>query len=261
MLLIVGCVVALRGPRPILAVVGRHRALVALGTVLVAGAVLAVLWWNRGGVTVPKGALNDDVDSSWGQVVRWPTWILGSIGAFPYRDQPAPLVVHLLVLLVLVTMLVAAVRHGSGHGRGALLLAVGLCLLVPSVLVAITLEERGGIWQGRYSLPFVAGVMILAGLVLDRVRWRTDPRDVRPQALAVVMLGVAHVVSVVHVQRAELLREVSVDDTGWAHPPTPVTGLLMVLAWVALGVVALSQRQAAETPDGDPSENVSAGTT
>jgi hypothetical protein len=35
----------------------------------------------------------------------------------------------------------------------------------------------------------------------------------------------------------------------------------MVLAWVVLGVVALSQRQAAETPDGDPSENVSAGTT
>ena len=31
-------------------------------------------------------------------------------------------------------------------------------------------------WQGRYSLPFTAGIIMLAGLVLDRVRWRSNPR-------------------------------------------------------------------------------------
>ena len=73
-------------------------------------------------------------------------------------------------------------------------------------------------WQGRYSLPFTAGVIMLAGLVLDRVRWRSNPRDVRPQALALVMLAVAHVISVVHVQLAELDRAVSAGRCRLAPP-------------------------------------------
>ena len=56
------------------------------------------------------------------------------------------------------------------------------------------------------------------------------------------MLAVAQVVSVVHVQLAELGRAVSAEDAGWVHPPSAVTGLLMALAWVVLGAVALSMR-------------------
>jgi hypothetical protein len=117
-----------------------------------------------------------------------------------------------------------------------------LSLAVPSVLVGISLQERGGMWQGRYSLPFTAGVIMLAGLVLDRVRWRSNPRDIRPQAVALLMLAVAQAISVVHVQLAELDRAVSADDAGWLHPPAAGTALLMTLAWVVFGVVALSLR-------------------
>ena len=240
--LILTCVVALRGPRAVLAVAARHRVQVVVAGALAVATSVGVLAWSRGNVAVPDGALNGDVDSSWGQAVRWPTWVLSSIGAFPYRDQPAPLVVHLLVLVVLLALLVAVVRRGAGHGRGAVVLAAALCLVVPTVLVALTLEERGGIWQGRYLLPFMAGVMVLAGLVLDRARWRTDPRDVRPQALAVTLLAVAHVVSVVHVQLAELDREAAGPQAGWTHPPTFGTGLLMAVAWVVLAATALSVR-------------------
>ncbi len=215
---------------------------------LAAGTCLAVLLWNRGNVAFPPGEYNGEIDvqraarSSAGS-----TGSCGSIGAFPFRDQPAPLEVYVLVLLVLVTLLVAAVRRGAGVGRRAVVLATALFFLVPSVLVAITLQDRGGMWQGRYSLPFTAGVMMLAGLVLDRVRWRSNPRDIRPQALALVMLALAHAVSVVHVQLAELNRAVSADDAGWLHPPTAGTAILMALAWVVFGAVALSMRSPAAT--------------
>jgi hypothetical protein len=240
--LILACVVAVRGPRPLLAVARRHRGQLALAAALAVVISVSVLLWNRGNVPVPPGAKNGEIDTSWVQVVRWPNWILGSIGAFPYRDQPAPAVVYLLVLLVLLTLLVAAVRRGASAGRRGVVVAAVLSLLVPSVLVAVTLQDRGGIWQGRYSLPFTAGVMLLAGLVLDRVRWRSDRRDVRPQAVAVVMLAVAQAVSVVNVQLAELDRAVSADDGGWLHPPAAGTALLMAVAWVVLGAVTLSLR-------------------
>ena len=239
--LILACVTALRGPRSMLDVARRHRGQIALAGTLAVAVSVAVLLWNRGNVPITPGAKNHDIDASWGQVVRWPNWILGSIGAFPYRDQPAPLTVHLLVLLVMLAMLVVAVRRAH-HGRVAVVLATTLCFVVPSVLVAISLQGRGGMWQGRYDLPFTAGVMLLTGLVLDRVRWRSGGRDVRLPALAVLMLAVAQVVSVVHVQLAELGRDVSADDAGWIHPPAAATALLMALAWVVLGAVALSLR-------------------
>jgi hypothetical protein len=257
-LLVLGCLVALRGPRTVLAVAGRHRARVAVATALAAATFATVLVWGRGAVPVPPGALNDDVDSSWGQALRWPNWILSSIGAFPFRDQPAPLLVHVLVLLVLMTMLVAAVRHGAGDGRRAVLLAVLLSLAVPSVLVALTLEARGGVWQGRYLLPFLVGVPVLAGLVLDRTRWRADPSDPRPQVLAVTMLGIGHTVSVVHVLRAELRREVSATDPGWVHPPVLVAALLVALGWVVLATAV--RHVAAQPPRQERAQHASAET-
>jgi len=68
----------------------------------------------------------------------------------------------------------------------------------------------------------------------------------------VAMVAVAHVISVVHVQLAELDRPVSSGDSAWFHPPTFVTGLLMTLAWVVLGAVALSLRPPERLPDAVP---------
>lgn len=232
-------VVALRGFRPLLAVVGRHRLHVVLAVLLAVVTVAGVFLWNRDNIAFADGELNDDIDSSWTQAIRWPTWILTSIAAFPFRDQPAPLMVYVLVLLVMVTMIVVAIRRGEGTERRAAYVAPLLTLLVPSVLVALTLEERGGVWQGRYLLPFMVGVMVLLGLVIDRHDWR------RPPLLALVMLALAHVVSVVHVQLAELDRPVSADDPGWANPPTVVTGLVMALGWVAF---AAAVRAVPEVP-------------
>ncbi|GAB3266101.1 hypothetical protein GCM10027448_43080 [Nocardioides dilutus] len=260
-LLILLSVVALRGVRPLLAVAGRHPLVVGLTVALAVATRVAVFAWNRGNVVIPPGALNREIDPSWGQALRWPNWILGSIGAFPYRDQPAPLVVHVLVLLVLVTLLVAAVRHGDSSARRAVVLSALLCLAVPSVLVALTLESRGGIWQGRYLLPFMAGVMVLAGLALDHARWRIGRRDRGLHLLAVAMLAVAHVVSVVHVQLAELDRDVSAQDPGWAHPPIAVTAALALAGWSVLGAVALRFRAGRAAEPAEPAATAQSNAT
>jgi hypothetical protein len=244
--LILACVAALRGPGTVLAIALRHRLQVGLICVLAVATTGAVLLWNRGNVHIPPGEYNGGVESDIGQVFRWLNWILGSIGAFPFRDQPAPIEVYVLVLLVLLTLLVAAVRRGAGVGRAAVVLATALFFLVPSALVAITLEERGGMWQGRYSLPFTAGIVMLAGLVLDRLRWRSNPRDLRLHALALVLLAAAHVVSGAHVQRTVLARGVSAADEGWLHLPSAGTAVLVVLAWAVLARIALAQRPAVE---------------
>ncbi len=245
--LILACVVALRGPRNVLAVANRHRLQVAVVCVLAVATSAAVLLWTRGKVSVSPGEQRT-VESGVGQVFAWLNWILGSIGAFPFRDQPAPIWVYVCALLVLVTLLVEAVRRGAGSGRRAVVLAIVLFFVVPSVIVALTLKTHGGVWQGRYSLPFTAGVVMLAGLVLDRVRWRSEPRDARRVLVALTLLAVAQVVSVVHVQIAELDRPVSAGDGAWLHPPTMVTGLLMALACVGTGWIALLL---ARGPQGD----------
>jgi hypothetical protein len=251
--LVVGCVVTLRGPAAAWAAVGRHRVLAATTVALAGVTTAAVFAWNRGNVTFPHGLHNGEVDDSVAQVFRYPNWVLASVGAFPYRDQPAPLPVHVLVLLVIATLLVAAVRRGDRAGRRAVVLTSAAFFVVPSVLVAVSLEDRGGMWQGRYSLAFTAGTMLLAGLVLDRVRWRQVPGDVRPQVLAAAMLAAAHVVSVVHVHRDELGRAVSASDPGWHDPPVVVTGALMAAAWLVL-VLAVVRTTRRAVPADRPAE-------
>ncbi|WP_028650558.1 DUF2142 domain-containing protein [Nocardioides halotolerans] len=245
--LILACVAALRGPGTVLAIALRHRLQVALICVLAVATTGSVLLWNQGKVSVPPGEYSGEIESNIGQVFRWLNWILGSVGAFPFRDQPAPLEVYVLALLVLITMWVAAVRRGAGGGRGSVLLGTVLFFLAPSVIVALTLETHGGMWQGRYALPFTAGLLIMVGLVLDRRGWHPAAHDARPLVLAMAMLAGAAVVSVVHVQRAELDRAVSSDDAAWLHPPTAVTGLVILLAWVVSTWLALALARAGST--------------
>ena len=240
--LILACVMALRGPGNVLAAAARHRGQVVLGSVLAVGTCVAVLLWNRGNIPIAPGAKNGDIDTSWMQVARWPNWILGNIGAFPYRDQPAPLEAYVLVAArdADTARRIDTPRRGRGpaggrpRGRARLGGAVGAGRDHPAgarrdvagpVQPSLHCRHRhaGGAGPGPRALAF-------------------EPPGPSPPALALVMLAVAQVISVVHVQLAELHRSVSADDAGWLHPPAAATGVLTALAWVVLGAVALSMR-------------------
>jgi len=162
-------------------------------------------------------------------------WSLQLVAAFPYRNQPAPLPVYVLVLLVLVFMLVTAIRSAHAARRLALLLVVTLSVGVPLALTLATMQSIDVIWQGRYMLPFLVGLPLMCGLVLDRSGWAPVERR-RLVPLGIAMLGIAQAISVAFVVRDELNNNpASVDDVNWVNLGTWGVAALMLGAWLVLG--------------------------
>ncbi|WP_205474718.1 DUF2142 domain-containing protein [Nocardioides sp. SYSU D00038] len=228
------------GPRRWWALVRRRATAVTAVAGVVVAAMAAGVWWalDSSSYSAPSDAASTAADSDPSDAVAVHRWVLQLVGAFPYRDQPAPVLVYPLVLLVVLLLVVAAGRRARGWQRVSVVGSAVAVLLVPVVVASATIGSRGSIWQGRYLFPFVLGVLPLCGLLLDRAGWEA-PNRVRLLVTALVALAVAHTVSVVHVLRAEVARDVSADDPAWLQPPAVVVAGLMVLAWLAWGRVVL----------------------
>jgi hypothetical protein len=79
--------------------------------------------------------------------------------------------------------------------------ALGMLLVVPSLLQAVLVTSVGFIWQGRYSLPLFLVTVIAAGMAL---RFRTFPRGRSAEALARIFLVgavIAHVYAFLYILR------------------------------------------------------------
>jgi hypothetical protein len=113
-------------------------------------------------------------------------WLFQSIGAFPDKFDQAPGPVYGAGILLLGGLLVAAMVRGRPGGR-LQLLAVGLVALgVPLAISIATYGRLGPVWQGRYAWPYAGGVLVLAGVLLDR-----RPPRLRPALVAILLvLGV-----------------------------------------------------------------------
>lgn len=103
----------------------------------------------------------------------WPLWIFQSIAAFPSRANPAPPLAYVCELLLLVSLLVVAARHASRRtlvAAGAIAVAA---MLIPSAATYRTFDTYSVAWQGRYTLPFSIGTVILLAASLRSVdaRW------------------------------------------------------------------------------------------
>lgn len=143
-------------------------------------------------------------------------WVMQSIGAFPYRNQMAPLVVYVLAGTALTAVVIIAVRRSAGRVRAALVLAVLLSMTLPIALTLATMEGRGNIWQGRYGWPLAVGIVLLACWILDRAE-TPAPRAVL--TAVVVALAAAHVVGMLNVLADERSRDVGDLVAGWTGPP------------------------------------------
>jgi hypothetical protein len=228
-LLIVGSVCLTLGYRSVRDLVGRQRRVVTGVAVAVA---LGVLWCAAWVVLNARATgVEPDVDTKkWILAFNLPAYILQMIGAFPYRDIPAPLGVYPLALFVIVLMVGAAWRKGpSARQRAAVWWIAVITLLVPVVLSLVLMPSKGAVWQGRYELPFVIGVLPLCGLLLDEAGF-APVEGRRLVTLSGIALVITHVLCPVHVERLELDRSVSVADPAWWHPPAVVLGLLMLVA-------------------------------
>jgi hypothetical protein len=234
--LIVGAVTASIGWRRSWEIVQRHRHVV----VAVAGStVIGVCWW-AGWQVIASHATEVHYAP---EVKRWilafnlPVYLMQMVGAFPYRDVPAPMAVYPLVFFVILLMVGAAWRRGtSPQARRAVLWITVATVLVPVILSLVFMPSVGAIWQGRYELPFVIGILPLCGLLLDEVNFAPNERP-RLIALSGLFLVISHAACVVHVERHELGRPPSVSDPAWWHPPGYLLGVLMLIACLVASFV------------------------
>lgn len=122
-------------------------------------------------------------------------WFAQSIGAFPIRDQPAPLPVYALWTIPLALVIVMGARRADRRLRVAMLaLAVGW-VTIPVAASWLTYDTLGFAWQGRYALVLAVGLPLLAGLALDRAgvaapRWLCVPAVVACAAACALSVGV-----------------------------------------------------------------------
>lgn len=88
------------------------------------------------------------------------------IGVFGWLDTQAGAHVYTLWLAILGFLVIAALAVGRTRERLLLLGLLALSLVFPLVAQYPTARELGIIWQGRYLLPVMVGLPLLAGWVL-----------------------------------------------------------------------------------------------
>jgi hypothetical protein len=241
-LAILASVILLIGVRATKDLVARHRRTIVAGVVLVG---LAACWYARWYEISAQvtGTHSDKQPEVWGLAFDLPAFLMQLVGAFPFRSQPAPLATYPLVFLVVGLLFFAAWRRAvTARSRRAVLVIGIVSLVLPTLFALAFMSSLGAVWQGRYEIPYMIGILPLCGLLLDDAGF-APVEGPRLALLSVVMLGIAQVVDVYHVQVSELRRAVSAADSSWFHPPSLVTGLLMLLAW-ATACLLLRMRMA-----------------
>lgn len=158
-----------------------------------------------------------------------------AVGNFGWLDTPAPSYVTFLydaLLGVLVVSVLLFVRRS--RAVAGVWLALAVALLVPPLVQAASVTESGYIWQGRYTMPALV-VLVLMAAWAGADRFETvRPREARRVTVFVVLaVSLAHFVCLA----TNLKRYASGLWTSWAtmvlepvwHPP-----LLGAPAWLSV---------------------------
>lgn len=233
----------------------------SLNLPLAGAAALMVVWvlWSDGlggmfGARVPEGTnlgvhlvgLVDD-------------YVWQAVGIFGWMDN-GPLAAVVLPWLAVAGALVV-VGGLFARRRWSVVVLLGLCaagVLLPAVLQAPSARADGVAWQGRYGLPLLVGVPILAVVVARR--W--FPLHLEPTRRLV--LGSSLVVAgALAVAQLDTLQRYVVGDSGpvlfvgsdgWSSPiGTPLTVAGAVLASVALVATTLAVSERAPRGTTSPS--------
>jgi hypothetical protein len=189
-LLLILLVVAGLAPLPRLAALLRRRDVrVAAGVVLLA--VLSTVVWVRvaGSLDLIHSRIGryDTAAAKFRVVVhRQPGLIRWMIAGVGWADVPIP-ALTMYAWKVLVGLFVGlALLAGGWRGRVAVAATLVGSFAVPMVVEASKLNEFGPWWQGRYTLPFAVGIVLVSGAVATRWESAAPLRWV-PALVAVVV--------------------------------------------------------------------------
>ena len=213
----------------------RHRdvwigaAVVGCVAVLLAGWVVTQHTFQTSQSGVPPPTISDG--EMWrGEITRMLSLFVQAIGRFGWLDTAAPEIVTigffvLLGTIVLVSLSLARRRIGS-----AILALIGVVLVLPILIEVPNFRVSSFAWQGRYNLPLIVGIPLLAAFGLIE-------RDVpRPSLRSLgVIVGGLLLAAAQFFAFAQTLRRYSVGQDGavffWAHArwnPTVPSVLLLI---------------------------------
>lgn len=214
--------------------------------VATAGLAAALAWTLSAGTLESGGSSGTGVSVRDGlrtAVEKTPDYITGMLGHFGWLDTALPQWVYLWLALavgvtIVLAVLVAARRRDALAVAGVGALGLGL----PVLLQAWQADSVGIIWQGRYSLPLMVGLPVVAGFVLRRGAPLVPQLRPRPVFLTTAaMLLVAQVVAFgINLHRyvrgtaGSWFEETPVD---WSPPAAPV--LLTLVAGLACATLVL----------------------
>jgi hypothetical protein len=226
------------GRRTYWAVLARHArmAVVCVGTITVA-AVLNVLW-VAGAASVPSTSESAKGDRVEAILTFSPLWVFQSIAAAPLRNDPAPIFVYVVYLVIGVVIAGAALVALRRRGRATLLLLTALTFLVPAAITFATYDGVAPGWQGRYALPYTVGFMLLCAPGLALLA-RTGARRALAAALVAALLLV-QVACVVFAFEQQLDKPDMVAAPLWPAAPAWVIAPLLVVGMALLLVATLS---------------------
>lgn len=170
----------------------------------------------------------ETIEAYWKTMV---TWVFQSIGAFPYRNAPAPPITYICYLFLVVALVGFAIRTANRRERWVLATTMLLSLLIPLAITALTFEAQGIAWQGRYTIPFSMGFIFVAGLVLDR-------RDVEMPRIVVLagalLFTVAQAFSPAWLAAGERHDSPGVGNGDWLLVAPPILGAAAAVACAAM---------------------------
>lgn len=116
------------------------------------------------------------------------------IGVFGWVDTPAPEHVYVIWFALLGFLVLGAFVVGALRVRMVLLLLLLASATIPVVLQYSVAPELGLIWQGRYLLPLMVGLPLVAGAALSASKkWNYTFAGTFPFAVVLALVGVAQV--------------------------------------------------------------------
>lgn len=180
----------------------------------------------------------------------WPRYVQESIGILGWLDTFLPWPAYTLVHLVLGALVVTALAAAPKRVALAIVAVAGMSV---AAVVAIG-SQRFPYYQGRYGLPFLAGIPILAGLGLAGVAWA----DQIPRRATRIVLGAAALAHLLAFYQQLRRYAVPGDTTWWLfgdvewRPPTAPIAVLVAanLMAVMAGAVVADRWSRGSTPHG-----------
>lgn len=162
-----------------------------------------------------------------------PLWLLQSIAAFPYRDEPTAPLVYIAYLALGIGLLLFAVRHGYRNRRlaAAIMVTIAVAVVLPAASTLATFEQYATSWQGRYGMPYTVGTLLLLTWALDRAGRPIAWRAFYPAA---VLFTIAHSVSLADTLKREISSDPAHGSGAWLAP-----SVTLLASWGVLGAISV----------------------